>query len=266
MYLFTKKALFIFEIMKKYIQNDKIRKIIYWFIGICLFLLLMDVLVLPWYVSSPETKVPKVTSMTEEQAIKAIKDADLTPIVSDTTFDENIPKGSVILQKPHAGETVKTGRRIYLFISSGEPVVKVPMLTGKSVRDAKLTLERIGLKLGNVSQVPSGNAKDLIFDQQYALGTPLKKGDYVSVTVSAGEVTEGEIEVPDLIGKSLAEAEKIITESSLTLGKINYQKSFSLLPNTILDQYPSKGNKVSNGTKVDLFVTKSGDEKKEVIE
>lgn len=100
----------------------------------------------------------------------------------------------------------------------------------------------------------------MIFDQQYVDGTPLKKGDSVGVTVSAGEEF-GEITVPDLIGKSLTEAEKILADSSLQVGKINYQPSFSLLPNTVLDQYPSKGNKANKGDQVDLFVTKSADSK-----
>jgi beta-lactam-binding protein with PASTA domain len=39
-----------------------------------------------------------------------------------------------------------------------------------------------------------------------------------------------------------------------------------LLPNTILDQYPSKGNKVNKGTVVDLFVTKTGNETKIIEE
>jgi len=67
----------------------------------------------------------------------------------------------------------------------------------------------------------------------------------VGITVSTGPVEEGEITVPDLIGKSLTEAQKLLADSALTVGKINYQPSFSLLPNTILDQYPSKGNKVN---------------------
>lgn len=252
--------------MKKLFQNHKMRKVLIYLLGFILFLFILDFLLLPWYVSSPETTVPKIVGLKEADAVSLIKDADLDPVLSDTTFDEKIPKGSVIFQKPGAGEVVKKGRRIYLFISSGEPVVNVPMLKGRSIKDAKLSLERIGLLLGNVSAVPSSNPRDIIFDQQYSAGTPLKKGDAVGITISSGEVQEGEITVPDLIGKSLTEAEKVINDSTLKLGKINYQKSFSLLPNTILDQYPSKGTKVSSGTQIDLFVTKSGDESKEIIE
>jgi len=62
-----------------------------------------------------------------------------------------------------------------------------------------------------------------------------------------------------LIGKSLVEAQKVLADSSLNVGKINYQSSFSLLPNTVVDQYPSKGSKVNPGSSVDLFVTKNSD-------
>jgi serine/threonine-protein kinase len=165
-----------------------------------------------------------------------------------------------------AGDVVKNGRRVYVFISGGEPYVNVPILKGRSLKEAKLSLGRVGLKLGLVSELASENPKNVIFDQQYAAGTSLRKGESVGITVSIGSFSEGDITVPDLIGKSLAEAEKLLADSSLKVGKVNYQNSFSLLPNTILDQYPSKGNKVNKGTVVDLFVTKTGNETKIIEE
>ena len=182
----------------------------------------------------------------------------MVAIIGDTTYDENVPKGHIILQKPNAGEKVKVGRRIYLFVSGGDPVVAVPDLKGKSIRDAKFALERLGLSLGQIEDVPSNNPKDMIFDQQYAAGTKLQRGANVGVTMSVGN-NEGLLTVPDLMGKSLVEAQKVLADSSLNVGKINYQRSYSLLPNTVVDQYPSKGSRVSPGTKVDLFVTKNED-------
>ena len=252
--------------MKKFFEKPRNRKIAYWLGGILAFILIMDNLILPWYVSSPEVKVPKVVGMKEDDAVRILKDADLSPIVSDTTFEEKVPKGSVIVQKPMTGEMVKTGRRVYIFISGGEPYVSVPILKGRSLNQAKLALERVGLKVGNVSEIPSENPKGVIFDQQFANGTSIRKGESVGITISIGVVAEGDITVPDLIGKSLTEAEKLLADSTLKVGKINYQSSFSLLPNTILDQYPSKGNKVNKGTVVDLFVTKSGNETKVIEE
>lgn len=189
-----------------------------------------------------------------------LKTQDLDPIIGDTTYDEKFPAGSIIFQRPRGGETVKEGRRVYLFVSGGEPVVHVPQLTGKSVRDAKFSLQRLGLKLGNIDQEPSDYPKDMIYDQQFAEGTPIKRGGTVNVTVSSGRMQTGTIEVPDLVGKSLSEAQKILADSSLKVGKVNYQPSFSLLPNTVLDQYPSRGNKINPGDAVDLFVTKTANE------
>jgi eukaryotic-like serine/threonine-protein kinase len=236
-----------------------VKKILLGIAALAVLVIILDFLILPWYVSSPETNVPVVVGIKVDQAMDMLSNADLDPVVSDTIYDEKYPEGSVVLQNPKGGEIVKNGRRIYLYVSGGEPVVLVPPLTGKSLRDARFSLERVGLELGKVDELPSSNPKGVIFDQQFAEGTKLKKGEAVGVSISTGVETEEGITVPDLIGKSLAEAERTLRDSSLAVGKINYQRSFSLLPNTILDQYPSSGNKVKEGTAVDLFVTTSAE-------
>ncbi len=252
--------------MKNILQNKFITSALIIFLGLAVFLLVLNYIIMPWYVSKPETKVPNVVGLNEVEAFSILNKSQLQPVISDTTFDQKYPKGTIFLQKPNSGKIVKEDRNIYLFISGGEPTVIVPILKGKSIREAKFTLERIGLKLGNVEETESNNPKNMIFDQEFAEGTSLKKGAFVGVTVSMGEGSTGEILVPDLIGKSVTEAERILADSTLKVGKINYQRSFSLLPNTILDQYPSKGNRVNMGTTIDLFVTKSAENQEEILE
>lgn len=252
--------------MKNLLRTKFIKISFFFLIGMIVFLLALNYFILPWYVSRPETKVPNVVGLKETEAFALLEKSELQPIISDTTFDQKYPEGTIILQKPESGKTVKEGRNIYLFISGGEPTVIVPVLKGKSIREAKFTLERIGLKLGDIEETVSNHPRNMIFDQQYAEGTPLKKGASVGVSISVGEGETGEIIVPDLIGKSVTEAERILSDSTLKVGKINYQRSFSLLPNTILDQYPSKGNKVNRGDAVDLFVTKSAEQQEEIKE
>ena len=252
--------------MKNLLRTKFIKISFFFLIGMIVFLLALNYLILPWYVSRPETQVPNVVGLKETEAFALLEKSELQPIISDTTFDQKYPEGTIILQKPESGKTVKEGRNIYLFISGGEPTVIVPVLKGKSIREAKFTLERIGLKLGDIEETVSNHPRNMIFDQQYAEGTPLKKGASVGVSISVGEGETGEIIVPDLIGKSVTEAERILSDSTLKVGKINYQRSFSLLPNTILDQYPSKGNKVNRGDAVDLFVTKSAEQQEEIKE
>jgi serine/threonine-protein kinase len=248
--------------MKKILHKPILKKIL---IGLGIFIVfgfIMNLVVMPWYVSSSNRQVPSVIGIKSDDAMGILKDADLDPVVSDTTYDEKLPKGTIIYQRPNANETVKKGRRVYLFVSGGEPVVPVPSLTGKNLADAIFALERVGLHLGRVDSLASDSPINMVIRQQYSIGTPLKKGDYVGVSLSLGPVV-GNITVPNLIGKSLAEAEKILADSSLKVGKINYQVSYSLLPNTILDQYPIQGNKVNAGDTIDLFVTKPADQKEE---
>lgn len=243
--------------MKKLLQYPIVKKLLI-SIGILISIILVfDFILLPLYVSGSELMVPNVVGMTEEEAFQTLEDDNFNPSIADTSFGVSLPPGRVFLQKPESGKIVKEGRTVYLFISGGEQLISVPLLKGKSVGDARLSLERIGLKLGSIEEMASTHPKDMVFDQQFAEGTNLRKGQSVGISVSIGK-GGGDIEVPDLIGKSLTEARIILSDSSLTVGKINYQISSTLLPNTVLDQYPAPGNKLNSGNTVDLFITKEG--------
>ena len=244
--------------MKNFLKSRFVRRLLYFCAIIVLLFLLIDAFLLPWYVDSPETVVPDVVGMKDTDAIELLQNSGFEPLVIDTTYGESYPEGIIFLQKPPEKKIVKVGRKIYLFVSGGAHQISVPQLIGKTMLDAKFALERIGLKLGRVTQLPSDKPKDMIFDQQFVEGTTLSKGQTVNISVSAGR-SGGSIVVPNLIGKSLEQAESILTSKSLLIGKINFQISQTLLPNTVLDQYPSSGNKLNPGEKVDLFVTKSAE-------
>ena len=247
----------IFIPMKKFLENPFVKKVLIGLGIIIAIILIFNFILLPLYVSGAEINVPNVVGMTEEEAFEKLKDADFNPQISDTSFGVSLPPGRIFLQKPEAGKFVKEGRTIYLFISGGDQIISVPLLKGKSVRDARFALERIGLKPGNVEEIVSTYPKDMVFDQQFAEGTRLKKGQSVGISVSIGKGA-GNIIVPDLIGKSLTEAQRILSDSTLIVGKINYQISNTLLPNTVLDQYPAPGNQLNSGSSIDLFITKEG--------
>ena len=243
--------------MKKLLENPFVKKVLIGLGILIAIILIFNFILLPMYVSGSEIYVPNVVGMTEEEAIETLEDADFNPQLIDTSFGVSLPPGRIFLQKPESGKLVKEGRAIYLFISGGEQIISLPLLKGKSVRDARFALERIGLKLGSIEELASTHPKDMVFDQQFAEGTTLKKGQSVGITVSIGKGV-GNIVVPDLIGKSLSEAQRILSDSTLIVGKVNYQISSSSLPNTVLDQYPAPGNKLNSGSSVDLFITKEG--------
>lgn len=218
--------------------------------------LLIDKIILPFYISGTEITVPNLVGKHKDEAVRLLEDANLQPIVQTSRFDENIGRDHVMFQKPYAGAQVKENRRIYLTISGGSAQIRVPSLISKTVRDASLTLERIGLKLGNVDPVESEFPSDLIVEQSIIPGREVDQGSVVHVKISIGPQM-GMIRVPNILGKSLAEAENILRLNSLRIGTKTYIYSNTLLPNTIVDQQPSENSIIAVGDSVSVVLSQS---------
>ena len=220
------------------------------------FLLAMDKIILPIYVSSDEYNVPDVIGKNKDEAIKILKDYHLNPIITTSRYDQKYGKDEVIFQKPVPNSHVKEGRRIYLTVSGGDQMVKMPNLINKTIRDAQITLERNGLVLGKVDSVESEFPSEIVCDQQFFEGREVAVGTEVGITVSLGPRI-GMIRVPGLVGRTLNEAERILKTNSLRVGLKTYVTSTTLLPNTVQDQQPGEGTLVPVGDSVNVWLTQN---------
>ena len=222
--------------------------------------LLLDFLVMPFYVDHGATqKVPDVLAKTTSEARQMLESGGLEVVEAETKADDKAPPGTVIAQNPAAGAEVKSGRRIYLTISGGELMVGVPRLRGLSTRDARFALERAGLVLGGVIEAVSDTFfANTVIGQSPPAGGSVPKGSAVRITVSLGK-DPGSITVPDLTGKTMGEAQKVLSAHGLIVGRVTYQSGMNLIPNTVIDQYPRGGDPVDEDRAVDLFVVRGGD-------
>ncbi len=241
--------------MKNFLKKSFVIGITFIVIGGVL-LFLIDKVVMPNYVASPEVKLPNLIGQHKQVAIETLKNLGLNPVIKGTRYDVNFPKDHIMFQNPAGNTNVKIHRNVYLFVSGGEPLVKLPDLTGKTLRDAKITIERLGLGIKNIEKVRSEFPADIVVEQEYPEGSVLEKGDSIVIKISVGPKI-GMIRVPNLLGKSLKKAKRILRNNSLMLGKISYQKSPNLLPNTVIDQYPSENKLVAVGDSVDVIVTRN---------
>lgn len=227
-------------------------------LGLALFFLLFVVcndLILPWYVRHGSTvEVPDVVGRPLADALAALDSAGLEGREGDVRPDREHPEGTVVVQNPVAGHAVKNGRRVYLTVSGGEVMVTVPSVRGRTLRDATFLLERTGLRIGEVSYEPSEQyPANTVIEQARVPGTQVRKETRVPVVLSMGPVAR-QLPVPDLIGKSLTEARKLLDQAGLTTGNITNFPSTELLPNTVVEQYPNAGDFVEPGQAVDLVV------------
>lgn len=241
------------------------KKLLYTVAGLVICFIFLNNLVLPWYVNHGETQpVPSVIGMTLNDARKSLESVHLVAVEAETRADPQTPAGCVVAQNPEPDALVKSGRRVYLTISGGEALVSVPALKGRSLRDAKFTLERNSLKIGDVQYTTSdAYPAGTIVDQSVQPGIKVSKNSLVGLFVSQGKEIR-QITVPDFTGRTLTEAQRLISQQGLTLGNITYQASFDLIPNTVVDQFPRGGELVAQGQSIDLFVIKAGKPKEEI--
>jgi len=233
------------------------KRLVILFFGVIAMVLLFNSVIMPWYVKHTDTaKVPGVIGMNFLDAKKKIEAAGLEVKQGDVRYDENKPIGEILDQNPPGDQIVKVGRRIYLTVCGGEQLVEVPALKGRSLRDAKFTLEQRGLQIGETVRKSSNNVKEeCVISQIIQPGSKVKRSTKIDLIISDGMVN-GDIIVPDLVGKKLEDAKKLIADKKLKLGKITYQTNNDIAPGQVLDQYPKKDKTANENTAIDLFISR----------
>lgn len=223
------------------------------------FFLLFNYVLMPTYVNhGSRLTVPNVEGMSVEGARQVLEGASLVAVEAGVRPEPGQPVGTIVDQNPPPGAVVKEGRRVYLTLSGGEVLVNVPGLRGKSLRDAKFSLERQGLKVGGITYASSDTyPQNTIIEQALPEDRRVPRGTTVGLTVSQGRATS-ETTVPMVEGKTLAEAQRLLEGAGLVLGTVSRQVSADLLPNTVIDQVPAAGTSLQLGQPVDLLVVQAG--------
>ena len=205
--------------------------------------------------------VPDLSGMNGSDARHVLDSLGLQFQVGGTKVSKLSPN-TVLAQNPEAGMVVKRGRRVYLVMSGGFEKALVPDLQGHSQREAQFMLERAGFRLGSVTMDSSSVfPQNVVMSQSISPGTSSVSGTTISIAVSSGIPVAGSVTVPDLVGKPLSDAQRAILNSGFILGKITFQPSTKLVPNTVLEQYPRANEMSPRGSHIDLFVSSISNQK-----
>ncbi|MBN1448202.1 MAG: PASTA domain-containing protein [Bacteroidetes bacterium] len=216
---------------------------------------LLDAWVMPAIVHSrDEITIPDVTESDVDQAMAQLSALDLKPQVLDTAPHPTIPPGQVSYQNPVAGSVVREGRNVYLTVSGGEERIAMPNLRGRSLRDARITLEQMELRLSMIHYEASDLPAETIVSQNVPAGKRVTRNTGIEITVSGG--TDIEVEIPYVIGLNLDEAQQKLLESGLRVGTISYRENSAWVPSTVMQQSPTAGDPAAPNTPVDLVVTR----------
>jgi serine/threonine-protein kinase len=131
----------------------------------------------------PQRAVPDVVGLDEDQARTVLGQAGFE---SELTYvDAGADVGEVVGTRPAAGTPLELPGSVRVLVSAGQRTVQVPDLVMHSLAEARVTLERLGLRLGRVDEdSASFSAPGTVIAQSPAAGREVNRASGVSVTVA----------------------------------------------------------------------------------
>ncbi len=209
--------------------------------------------------------VPDFRGLTMDEVYKKASDYKLIIEVTDSVFNNDMPKGTVIEQNPEPDFNVKKRRRIFITMNAFNPEkVNMPNVVGVSHRQARAVLKNAGLEIGKLIHVPDiaiNNVLKQRFDgEEIEPGTLIPKGSKVDLVLGNGLSNE-KTTLPDLYEYTLIEAKERLLGAALNVGAIIYDESVEEAVDTaqakVWRQYPMyKENKqIRLGSTVDLWLS-----------
>lgn len=176
---------------------------------------------------------------------------DRINLVYEVENNDSIPKDQIIRFEPSEG-VLDEGDTLTVYISSGPEYVRVPDLTEMTRQQARAALEDVGLELGRETEGYSSVDIGLVCDQSQEPYSTVKSGSSIDIVISVGIE---KVEVPDVEGRSLGEAQSMIVAAGLYYS-IQYEQNDSVAENVVLRQSITPGASVERGTTVTIFVSR----------
>lgn len=225
--------------------------------------LLLDFVIMPKYTNYNEgVTVPDITKLSLEEAESLLESYGLRHEVLDRRANAAYPANYILDQSPSASRLVKPNRKIYLTVNTAEtPTTVVPDVVSMHIRNAVIQLEQSGLNVGSRSY-ETNRFRNTILRQSVAPGDTVSRGTTVNLVISDGLGTR-EVDVPQVVGLSLSEAQNEIMEAGLRVGEIRFQPSQDESPNTVLSMDPDQ-EKLTEGETIRLVVSERFDAREEV--
>jgi beta-lactam-binding protein with PASTA domain len=198
------------------------------------------------------TQTPTVLGLTKVEAEALLAEAGYEVEYRPSEHSETVPAQHIIDQDPEAGGRILPGDTVTLLNSLGPDRREVPELVGQEQADAVAALERVGLKVGGVTEAFSPTvAAGSVISTSPEVGTAHKPGTPVALVISKGPEL---LAVPDVRGQSRADAEKALADAGFG-ASVTEVFSDTVKKGVVVGQEPASGRAPRNSD-VALTVSK----------
>lgn len=140
----------------------------------------------------PVVIVPDLAGLSIEEATEKLSSLGLEPQIDPQRHRaDHIGPDKIALQRPAAGDSVKKGHSVRLWLSAGQTSVPVPDLQGQDSAEAATHVQEAGLKLEDVdyassNRIPVGH----VVHSEPVSGTLLTRGSSIRLILSSGADTD----------------------------------------------------------------------------
>ena len=178
--------------------------------------------------------------------------------------DRHAPPGSVLWQNPEPQTRAPRGTPVDVAIAAKRPprpslpnLTSVPELRGLELRQARRTLKRADLRLGEVTEDHARTAPPgTVIWQGPSPARRVKPGSVVNVVIARARPNQpiNKTTVPKLRGLSIDEARDRLRRAELRLGQVTKKPDNNARRGTVIAQDPKPRRELRPGSEVDLVI------------
>lgn len=206
------------------------------------------------HLAAPTIEVPQVVGLTAEQGRALTEPLGLLLVLDGEKEPDSdrITPGSLFDQRPLRGSRILRGGEIHAQVATAVQLVPIPNLAGQAVDVARRQIQQAGLRVGNVTELPSPTVPvGMVIATVPAATERLRRGEAVELQVSkGGEQTP----VPSVRGKSAGGARAALEQAGFALGDVRKGSDDNAADGVVLRQNPAAGTLAPKGQKVDIVI------------
>ncbi len=204
-----------------------------------------------------EVQIPNLVGVSREEARNMAQNAKLQYIEVEEQYSVDVPEGFVIKQEPNFEENykVKEKSEIKVVISKGQELTIVPKVVGKTKEEAIADLQAANLVPEVIEETSKTIQEGYVVSQETEPNKEVNAGDTVKIHVSIGTGIE-QVTVPYLIGKTEAEARKLLTDNKLKVKDVIYDEDKTKDDGRVLKQDKEAGSMVDAETEITITVNR----------
>ena len=206
-----------------------------------------------------ELEMEDLSKKTVDEAKKWLdkQNLDLTVEVEE---EENleVDEGTILRTKPAAGEKVKTGDTVIIYVAKGLKTDYMPSVTGMTVEKALKELDQLktdlSLTIEEVEEYSDDVEKGKIIRSEPAYNEAVRTGSTVKLYVSGSKKAK----MPNVVGKDLQSALDLLEYAGFTNIKHDKYVDSNQTKDTVVTQSVAKDQEVSVDTEIVLELSKGG--------